>query len=711
MENITNLAKKGYRFFPCLPNKVPATSNGFYDATNNIEELKSFFNNNNYLIGFPTGSLNKNVVIIDIDINKPIPGTESIDQRSVNELLDELESIIGQVIRDGFQVETPSGGRHLYFQAPINIEIKSGNRYFDKLLPVDVKAGGGYVIFPDDKSYIVYDSNIEIDNFYDYLPALPEAVINFKKQETNQDIDNVLPQSEIIEIQSALSFLSSDDRDTWVKIGLALKSTDSPSAYGLWNSWSQTSAKYNPADMERRWQGLKPNDITIASLFHEAKKQGWHTTYQKENINIEVLKKTFDRKPFPPELLKPPGLVGELMDFIEFRAIKSQPIYSLAGSLTAVGALLGRKIRTDSDIRTNIYSLAVGTSGSGKEACRAVIKRCFYEAGAGALAKIDDLASDAAIITALDGAESQVFLLDEIGRFLQTTNMASASRNTHLYNIISVLLKLYSNSNSVYEGKAYADRDKQITLLQPNLCIYGTTVPETLYKGLTTSSLNDGFLSRMLVFESNQHNPRKKTRRELSRINKIPKSLLDQIAGLYAKPINSHPVGNIDFKNPNPQVVFLNENALDMVDDFENYIYDLREKLISEKRPDSVYNRTSQLAEQIALIIAGGDNPDNPVITENEMSYGISLSHYLADNMLYIAENFIADNETEHITKWFLQIIRASGKISLSKLTKKTQKLKGYERNDIIETLIDSKQIYESFEGDGVQQTRYFTAI
>ena len=111
------------------------------------------------------------------------------------------------------------------------------------------------------------------------------------------------------------------------------------------------------------------------------------------------------------------------------------------------------------------------------------------------------------------------------------------------------------------------------------------------------------------------------------------------------------------------------------------------------------------------MIIAGGINPDNPVITENEMSYGIRLAHYIADNMLYVAENFIADNEYEHSVKWVLQTIKKSGKITASRLTQKTQKLKGYERDDIIKTLKESEQILEFFDGEGVKKTKYFVAL
>ena len=39
-----------------------------------------------------------------------------------------------------------------------------------------------YAIFPDDEIYNVYDSDIEIEDFYNHLPVLPDWIADFKKQ-------------------------------------------------------------------------------------------------------------------------------------------------------------------------------------------------------------------------------------------------------------------------------------------------------------------------------------------------------------------------------------------------------------------------------------------------------------------------------------------------------------------------------------------------
>jgi len=727
MEYLNKYIEQEIKVFACRKDKSPATIRGFYDCSLSPEILKSQFHDpDNMLIGMPTGNLN-NIVVIDIDVNKPMEdehgakilddnGKEIIDPRTVEELLDELKTY-GD-IPDTYQVATPSGGRHLYFQVPFT-KVNTARRFFNKTLPVDAKANGGYVIAPDGKSdYTVYDDVDEkgVDDIRSRCAVLPQWIEDFKKvvvETASEETGNILPPEEVREIRSALGFLSSDDRDTWVRIGLALKSTGSPTAKGLWNEWSQNSLKYNSTDQEKRWKTLKPSDITIATVFHEAKKLGWRTTYEKKEGIEDIKSCTFklekhSRPPFPKDLLHPPGLVGDIIEYINGKSIKDQPILALGASLAAVGALQGRKIQTETNIRTNIYCLGVGASGSGKEAARKAIKDLFHCAGCGDMACVEEIASDSSITTYISKTPSQIFLLDEIGRFLKTTTQASKS--PHLFNIVTSFLKLYSSSNSVFHGKIYADDKKQVRVENPNLCIYGTTVPESLYKGLTIENITDGFLSRMLIFESESPDPPKKPRRNLTK--RPPVELLEKITKTHNKKTIHIPEGNIDNQvNVYPQTVDISDDAVSILEDFDTYVREMRDKMRLENRVDTIYNRTSQIAEQIALILAGGIDIDYPKITDREMIYAINLTKHLADCMLYITENFIADNDYHHSVKNMLQLIRKSGRITMSQITRKTQDLQARVRNDILETLKESEQVKEFSEGTGHSKKRIFIPI
>lgn len=717
---IRDLAQDGIRLFPCNNDRTPITATGFHAATNDINKLEKMFYRDDLLIGLSTGNIN-NIVVIDIDVNKKIPGTDLIDQRTVEDLIEDLETLLGEKLPETIQVQSQSGGRHFYFKVEFT-EMNSAVRFFDKTLPIDIRANGGYIIFADDNSYTFYD-NFDEDitkDFIKKLAPLPDSVCAFSKQDSNKYITNTpentldpLSGSEIVEVRSALSYLSSDDRDFWIRVGMILKSTGSKSAYGLWNEWSKTSEKYNSKDMEKRWKGLKPTEIELGSLFFEAQKHGWKTTYSKPQqpslpVNIGAFKKKPEaKKPtIEKDLLEPPGLVGELAEYMKKRSIKTQPIFALAASLCAIGSLQGRKIETDTGVRTNLYCLGVGSSGCGKDSPRKIIKKCFNEIGADQMCSVEELGSDAAIVTELSkhGLESQLFLLDEIGRFLRTTG---EQRNSHLYSTVSVLLKLYSSSDSVFYGKSYADETKRKKIINPNLCLYGTTVPESLYKGLTIDHLQNGFLSRVLIFESDE-DPRKK-RRKQRRATSPPASLLEKLNKWHKKPLNSTPSGELGHLLLNPDVIPITDGAVDILEDFEDYLHDLKQETPEELR--SIYSRTAELSEKIALIIAAGKNFEKPIIKEEDIVYGIKLTKYLSEYLRYVAQNFMADNAYEHELKNVLKIIRAAGKIQKSELSRKTQKLQTYLRNDILENLIESSQIIEEFHGEGVAKASFFVAI
>ncbi len=77
-------------------------------------------------------------------------------------------------------------------------------------------------------------------------------------------------------LTGALYSISADDRDTWVEIGMALKSELGDGGFDLWDAWSQQSERYKAGDARSVWRSIKADGgITIATLYHEAKSRGW----------------------------------------------------------------------------------------------------------------------------------------------------------------------------------------------------------------------------------------------------------------------------------------------------------------------------------------------------------------------------------------------------------------------------------------------------
>lgn len=81
-------------------------------------------------------------------------------------------------------------------------------------------------------------------------------------------------------IRSALAFIPADNRDTWVQMAMALRSEFGDAAFDMWNEWSQTAGNYNAQAARAVWKSCKGAGVTLGTLFHEAKANGWVDNHQ-----------------------------------------------------------------------------------------------------------------------------------------------------------------------------------------------------------------------------------------------------------------------------------------------------------------------------------------------------------------------------------------------------------------------------------------------
>ena len=85
-------------------------------------------------------------------------------------------------------------------------------------------------------------------------------------------------------IREALQFIPASDRDTWVKMGMAIKSEVGDEGFDLWEGWSLQGDSFNAKDARDVWKSIRINGkVTAGTLFHEAKANGWRDdgTHQK----------------------------------------------------------------------------------------------------------------------------------------------------------------------------------------------------------------------------------------------------------------------------------------------------------------------------------------------------------------------------------------------------------------------------------------------
>lgn len=85
-------------------------------------------------------------------------------------------------------------------------------------------------------------------------------------------------------IREALQFIDPSDRETWLRMGMAIKSELANTGFDLWEAWSLQAESFNTKDARDVWKSIRAGGkVTIGTLFYEAKANGWRDdgSYQK----------------------------------------------------------------------------------------------------------------------------------------------------------------------------------------------------------------------------------------------------------------------------------------------------------------------------------------------------------------------------------------------------------------------------------------------
>lgn len=136
---------RGYKYFPCVPHgKLPATSGGWHEATDDPDQIAKWLRiNPDFNWAIATGP--SGLFVVDVDPN-------GLDWWG--KLL-ERDPVIREAVARAYQVRTPRGGLHVYFEGEgpstasriaEGIDTRGGIKRDGKII------SGGYVLLPGSKT-------------------------------------------------------------------------------------------------------------------------------------------------------------------------------------------------------------------------------------------------------------------------------------------------------------------------------------------------------------------------------------------------------------------------------------------------------------------------------------------------------------------------------------------------------------------------------
>lgn len=375
------------------------------------------------------------------------------------------------------------------------------------------------------------------------------------------------------------------------------------------------------------------------------------------------------------------GLLGEMAQHLDDASATATEAGALAVTLPLLGALFGRAYATPTNLRSNIYTVALGGSGTGKTSLVGPAKELMVMAGIQGLLGGDRFASGSGVLTMLRQGDRRVSFLDEFGHMLQ--QIGAPGSGAHQKQIITEFTALYSAANTIFAGTEYADgRDTSID--QPHLCLFGMATPDQFWRAFGSSSMEDGSVARYLVFPLGETAPKA-----------LDNSKADDVATMIRNATSAQSAcvtGNLG--RPGTMTVPLNDHA-------ERARADLKQKETAfAKYADkngirggsAILRRVTENALKIALISAVGRSQESPEIDHRDMEIGHALAWWSANVMIRSIASHVADNQLERDVNDVERKIKATGPNGIMKglLKNRCRSIGKRSFDEIVETLIDA---------------------
>ena len=347
--------------------------------------------------------------------------------------------------------------------------------------------------------------------------------------------------------------------------------------------------------------------------------------------------------------LPPPGLLGEIAQFIYAQAPRPIPEIALAGAIGMLSGIVGRSYNV-SGTGLNQYTLLLANTGAGKEAMARGIDRLINEVvktvpSAAEFIGPAEIASSPAIIKYMSkGPTSFVSIVGEFGIRMQ--QMASANAAPHLESLRRFLLHIYNKSGegAVQRPTIYADKDKNTqSILSPAFSLLGESTPETFYEGLHEGLISEGLLPRFTIIEYlGDRPPANKNFRNVQ-----PSfELIERLSTVCA---HSHMLNSQD-KAIN---VLFDDEADKIIGQFDRYC-DLQINGSDREIKRQLWTRAHVKVMKLAALPAVGYNPYDPVITADAVNWAINIVTADIKNLLRrfnAGEIGIDNDETKQLAK------------------------------------------------------------
>jgi hypothetical protein len=757
LESALAYAKRGWPVFPCGVNKQPLVANGFHAASCDEARVRDWWEAwPDAQIGIACGAAG--IAVVDLDVGKGKDGVKT------------WHALVDDHGRHGcgLVASTPRSGRHMVYAMPApaigcRTDVLPGSG-------IDVRAEGGYILAPDlegagGREWIEGDP-FDPSDLCPMPPWVRSLLCSSRaapggaaagaaagagaaaRGGEDGDVVPLIPEMRRL-VVDALDHIDPDPRDTWIRVGMALRNTGAgDEAYQLWCEWSSASPKYDEKVQRRQWESLRQwrhdgSEVAIRTLFWMAEQAGW-TPSLDEAVAAELAGEpdSFPEhhpvtagdgsaaeragsaappcastpQPFPMQLLNDcPGLLGDVARWGLENSVKRQPALMLGSTIATLGAVVGRRVATATNLRTNFVMLGIGETACGKDATLKLPQELLIAAGLPRLVGPSEWASAPGMRAWLAKEPAHVCFIDEFAKLLQQTSGPNVP--AHLAGIRRNLLDLFGRAGGVWAPTAYADHKlhDHSPISEPHLCVYGTGVPAEVFAAMGRASAADGFLNRLLICWADEQLP---TRNRIGRATP-PAGLVQRLQALDAA---TRPSGNLAGKASGygvdtgcrtiPWGTGAEEAWEAIRDDFE-------QRMVAARKEGSewadLWARSGEHVAKLALLRSVCDDPRR-AICHQDVDWATQFVLWTTERTMLAAADRIAENDYERGLKAVHRAIRAAGPQGLTsgEMLRKFAWLRSRELKDVLASLElqgEIDRLTTKHEGPGRPRVAYVALL
>ncbi len=626
------------------------------------------------------------------------------------ETMEAIEATHGPLVSEVLAF-TQGGGEHRVFAH------RNGGTLPGKLGPgVDIKLNGYICVEPTQGIVGSYAWEASSDPLDGAIPSpLPDWIRDLAGRVpdgANTSITDRLSHpigsryanpAQITELREALTFLGSDDRDTWIKYGMALHPLGQ-AGFDLWDEWSQTSKKYDPVDQIRTWRSFRPSAINFESIFYAAQLQGWINPLSQSAPDLPSpvcppASPTITNLPPPTNTQIPdfrlPGVLGVVQDWIDATSRKPQPAFSVQAALAFASTVLGRRFVTCQQNWPALFYMNIGKSASGKEHAKWAIEKLLDACKLPHLIGPAGYTSDSGVLSSLHHQPSHIAIMDEFGKVLERASIKHGARSA---STLSMLMEVWARADGVVRLQGYSTVGMSAQDIQkmgdraavriPSLTLLTMTTPESFFDSVGSAATRDGFLNRFLIVESD-------IGRQPSRaVTPIP--IPDEIIAWVQASRSQEGIANDSPSMiPNATVVPFSRDALTLRAQFE------AESMARMDDHDhsglaEMFGRHTEIAMRLALLICVGRG--GAMIEVQDLEWATRYVYYHGMRTVTRLQECVADSEFQACKLQALALIKKSGERGLTerelgKMSRKFAALDQRGQINVLNSLVFSGDI------------------